>query len=233
MPESVYAAVLVAGHLRTFNQCQESIQRDVIDPLKQEGYIVNVFIATWATEFPEITLENAHIIMERDRPDRFIKAYVSHRAELAGNAAAMWNRVELAYELMRSCEHKHGYKHSLIVRTRPDVCMRVPLQPETIKLAASTTALFMAVWNNVNERFTHQMMDHFALGQASIMQKYCTTFSSISSHDRWDGELWCTGEGFLYAHLCALEVPIHRTPFKYALIREDGSVDEATNKRPL
>lgn len=231
---STYAAVLVAGHMRTFEQCRDNLHKNIVTPLQELGYTVNIFIATWGSNNIDTGLERARVAADPDQRDNVLRAFgvSSWHSKYSmwttsGDAASMWNRVEAAYNNMLRHEMEHGHKHELIVRTRPDMWLHAPLCSTMLKQAVQSPNVFMAEWGGCAEDVTYRMMDHIAFGGEKAMRCYCSTFSSIPRRDRQDSDRWFTAEGHLCTNLEHCGVSIERVPgLRYALLRETGKLDE-------
>jgi hypothetical protein len=231
-------AVLIPGHIRSYNEAKNSLFENIIDPIKKAGYIIDIFSSIWENSgyretgwagcIESTTLENDSLIFESEHHDRdfFIKKYSNEKWKhyphmsnntTCGDSVSMWYKVWKCYSLIDE-------KYDVIIKLRPDLVFYNKFDVSWLESIEKNT-VYMAKWHGKYEIVTCQIMDQFGFGDSESMKKYCSVFPDIDKIiTRNDSPF--TGEGFLSSQLRHNNLNISRIHFKYGIMRKNGVVDD-------
>ena len=114
-------AVLMPGHLRSYNETRQNIKKNLLDVLTQNGYTYNIFSSTWNisgyreinwagdVDIKYLTEDSTVFEIENNRREEFTRIYnndkwreYSHLSgpETCGDAVSMWYKIERCYKMM-------------------------------------------------------------------------------------------------------------------------------------
>ena len=231
-------AILLPGHIRSYNNIYKNIQTQLINVLIEAGYDCYTFTSIWANSgFREINwagnidtdiLEKNSTVfeIEDDKRENFIKSYNNDKwkdyrhlsgADTCGDAASMWYKVEKCCNLMKSYEEKMNINFDYIFRLRPDLYFPEKFNIQLLEDIKSDE-IAMAYWHQRYKEVTCCMMDQFAFGKNNSMKKYCSVYSNLNNIMKRN-DCPFTGEGFLSSHLKQSQLSIKRIPIQYCLAR--------------
>ena len=231
-------AILLPGHIRTYNNVRKNIFEYLINPLANSGNICDVFSSVWENEgFRETgfndTLADLSIIkddsimfeVEKFNSIFFKKYNIWKRHALTSpttcrDAASMWYKIFKCYNLVLYHSKIINTQYDLIFKLRPDIVFLEPFNIDLIKNIPENT-IFMPPWHGKYEAVTYKLMDQFAFGTFESMTKYCSVFYEIDNIINRD-DVTFTGEGFLYSQLSHHNILIERCEVKYGLMRSNG-----------
>ena len=227
-------AILFPGHIRSYNKTRENIYNRLIIPLRDAGYVCNVFTSIWDISgyrengwggcIDAKLLEQDSTIFESEESKRakFIAefhtdSYSPHFSgpETCGDAVSMWYKIWKTYELSLNVR-----EHDIIIRLRPDIMFTNDIDVALFSELAPNT-IYMSPWHGKYESVTYKMMDHFGFGDFDSMTKYCSIFPNIRLLMERN-VAYCTAEGFLYNNILYNDLNIKRVPIKYGVLRSHG-----------
>jgi len=225
-------AILLPGHVRSYQKTRENIFSTLILPLQADGYKCEIFSSVWkncgyretgwgGTADTELIISDSLAYeVEEPRRHEFIQKFnnekwkqYSHLSgpETCGDAISMWYKVWRCFQLIEEDRYKAVFRlrPDIVFQTKFDIKLLDEVQPSTI---------YMSPWHGKFEVVTHQIMDHFAFGDFDSMNQYCSIYPEIEDIIARDDAAF-TGEGFLYSQLAYHKLKIARVLIKYGVMR--------------
>jgi hypothetical protein len=246
-------AILIPGHLRSYDQTRNSIFECVVLPLRTRGYLCNIFTSIWdVSGFREtswlgepsidmITDDSTKIEKENFHRNYFTSYYSNDKwkeyshvsgSETCGDAVSMWYKIWKCFNLMKEYESENNMNHDIIIRLRPDIAfLRGDISNNTKlltdQLCFLDEGIYMSSWHGKYKEVTHKIMDQFAFGERDSMSVYCSVYPNIQSIlSRSDYSF--TGEGFLKSQLYHNNIDIIRVNIKYSILRANNVIENVT-----
>lgn len=228
-------AILLSGHIRSYQHTRENIFDNLILPLQTAGYNCDIFSSVWKncgyreTGWGGISDEKLiisdSIIYESEEQDRnaFIQKFNNQKwkqyshlsgTETCGDAVSMWYKIWKCFNLVPI------NTYNIVFRLRPDIVFENKFNVEMLENIESDT-IYMSPWHGKFEVVTHQIMDHFGFGDYNSMFRYCSVYLNIEDIISRDDSAF-TGEGFLHSQLNHYNLKIVRVPIKYGILRSHG-----------
>lgn len=236
-------AVLMPGHIRSYSSTRENIYDKLIGPLRDAGYMVDIFSSLWNTDgyreqgwvgciegdaLGSITEDSKCMELEQFNRDLFINKYNNNKwvgyahlsgPETCGDAVSMWYKVSRCFRLIPS-------HYDVVFRLRPDIFFGSIFDTSLIEDISPNT-VYMSDWHGKYQEVTHQIMDHFGFGDYDSMKTYCSVYDDIDRIiERNDFAF--TAEGFLRSQLDFNKISISRVNIKYGVIRYGGLLEAVT-----
>lgn len=208
-------AVGLAGEIRGCTQCLDDLRTKVIEPLESTGAVVDLFVVTrkddWCTAAYSLPYRSLTITRNRpmDLSPIVSDANPKERGDdpsLGGRRAFLyqsyvhqyWSLYELG-QVIRMAEVQDGVLYDWIVRSRPDVSLKYP-----IDLAALKADRISVPWNDwwpyehpPGNRW-ETICDKFAVGPSPLMAKYLNRIDALA---RFCRKYRIHGEAFTAWHL--------------------------------
>ena len=180
-------AVLLSGHLRTWEFCKQNF----IDNIQQNGkYEVDVFVHihdhlfnphnhTWNEQKEDILITNNTNIFDGinikdiviDTEEQYKKEYMDNYINYSNNiflpTYIQGIKLKLCNLLRKNYEEKYNVKYDLVVRMRPDILLFSPLNYDDIIKRNKNVIVncYGGTWGFPN--------DMFAIGKPEEMDLYC------------------------------------------------------------
>jgi hypothetical protein len=228
-------AILLPGHIRSYQNTRNNIFDNLILPLKKEGHKCDIFSSVWdtsgyrengwngETDAKLIIQDSTAFEIEEFKRNEFIQKFNNNKwkhyshlsgPETCGDAISMWYKVWKCYQLSQKG------KYDVVFRLRPDIIFQTKFNTKFIDEISPQT-VYMSTWHGKFEVVTHQIMDHFAFGDYDSMTKYCSIYPEIEQIINRNDSAF-TGEGFLYSQIIHHRLNISRVPIKYGVMRSHG-----------
>jgi len=227
-------AILLPGHIRSYNYTHDNIHTKLIYPLTKAGYECRIYSSIWNNSgfrelgwngdicTKQIKSDSFRIEFEEHNRQYFIDMYNNDRwrnysslsgPETCGDAASMWYKVWKSFQLIDGTP-------DIVFRIRPDIYFEQEFDLSAINDIKPNT-VYMSNWHGKYESVTCQIMDHFGFGDFSSMKTYCSIFPNIPEIIQRN-DCPCTAEGFLYSQLKHNNINISRLNLHYGVIRSHG-----------
>ena len=228
-------AILLPGHIRSYQNTRENIFDSLILPLQACGHRCDIFSSVWKNCGYRETgwggIADEKLIMsdstmyESEEQDRntFIQKFNNEKwrqyshlsgTETCGYAVSMWYKVWKCFKLIPTDTY------DIVFRLRPDIVFQNKFNVEMIENIAPNT-IYMSPWHGKFEVVTHQMMDHFGFGDYNSMIHYCSIYPDIENIMTRNDSAF-TGEGFLHSQINHYMLKVVRVPIKYGILRAHG-----------
>lgn len=227
-------AILLPGHLRSYNRARDNIFEKLIIPLQDVGHTCDIFSSIWSNSghrevgwgggIDSTNIKNDSVMfeVENDKRKEFISTFnndkwrsYSHLSgpETCGDAVSMWYKIWKCFNLADKT-------YDIVFRIRTDIIFEDIFNVGLLDNIKSNT-VYMSPWHGKYEVVTHKIMDHFSFGNYESMKIYCSVFPNIESILQRD-DCAFTAEGFLYSQLQHNNITIIRVPIKYGVMRTHG-----------
>ena len=242
-------AICFSGHIRDYMKCHANITSNLIQPMYEAGYTVDIFFSTWDTighrsqgwggdigNIIKIANPTAVLIEKFDR-DHFVQKYQSDQwksrthlsgPQTSGDSVSMWYKIYTCWALMKQHQSLYGKKYQAVFRTRPDIIYDSKFDPNWLKNLNDTTVM-MAHWHGKYREVNMEMMDHFAFGRPLAMDYYMNLVKYVREYLD-NPSVIHTAEGMLAHHLNKGEYDVGRIPILYSVQRANGIEVIATDK---
>jgi len=238
--EKKRVALCFSGHIRDFHLCYDSLNKNFIEPLTNNGYTVDSFGFFWNVLghrssgwdgcpnfelFKENTNPKSVIIEPFDRM-KYIRGYISNqwitRQHLScfttsGDAASMWYTIYKCFQEVEQYQKDNGFVYDVICRLRPDLIYDTKVDLTEIEDIMKRDVVYMPKWRGKYYEICHEIVDYFGMGNYNVMKHYMTTFNNIPKYLS-DDKYIHTAEGYLLAQLEG--VNIERTNVQFSVQRQ-------------
>lgn len=231
--------ILFSGHLRSYSKVRINIYDNLINPLLQNGYDVDLYASIWKTSgyrendnfTDDVSTENMVTIindcksieLENDKREFFIDKYGNNERwkeyknysgpNTLPDASSMWYKIYKSFRLI------DNNIYDVVFRIRPDLYFLDKFDVNLLKNLEFNT-IYMADKNSEYKCVTYDIMDHFSYGDYYSMKEYCNTYNNIDNIIKRN-DIKLTSEGLLYSNLNHYGIRIHKVDIKYGLQRQD------------
>jgi hypothetical protein len=249
LKNTVKVGICMSGHLRSYDSCKENIQANIISPLKNNGFIVDMFLSTWDdygyrsddfnTNKVDINKYKADFTsseFESYNKDFFMTNYYTEKWKeyshlscntTCPNSVSMLYKINKSYILLHNYEIENNFKYDVIIRLRPDLKFNQQIDISNIKESLFNNYLYMPTSHGKYIIVTKYIMDQLFFGNSVVMEKILNTYRDINSLIISD----CphTGEGFLWKQIMNNNITIQRFMCSYGIINKDNNCTKLFN----
>lgn len=234
-----HIALCFGGHIRDFHLCHESLQKNFIQPMIDDGFEVDIFGFFWNVlghrqrgwegipnfELFHEKLQPKSLIIEPFNRTNFIQRFTTNqwitRQHLScyttsGDAASMWYTIFKCFKEVEAYQTKNNFVYDVICRVRPDILYDTPLDVKELYDIMSRDVVYMPKWRGKYYEICHEIVDYFGMGNYNVMKQYMSTFLNIVEYNRSDDYIH-TAEGYLLAQLKGCH--IERTNIQFSVQR--------------
>jgi hypothetical protein len=219
-------AILISGNLRSYNNTRDNILENIVNPLKESGYEVNIYSSLWKSpddDYGHVINDSKVILIEESKQEYFLKNYMADywHPRWSGpltcvNATSMWYMLYRCHKLLsqETCDY--------IIRVRPDLWFNTKFNPEWLTNATRDT-VYTSNWHGKFNEVTYGVMDHFAFGTTDSMKVYCSIFTIIPHIMlHYKNIYYCTAEGFMFVALGIQGVRVDHLDIHYDIMRQNN-----------
>lgn len=195
MADKKRVAIQISGEFRCLHLTVESFQQNVVQPLHEKGYIVDIFIHCWERNdtslgtYPFEGRGNWHEFMpvfstqvgiSTFKPSAYIVESLENVLFLKGRSRilAMYYSIHMANKIRKSYEEQNTIQYDIVVRYRTDCLIKklmfndIPSLASYLVIPRSSAIKYVDVGNNDEE----SICDLLAYGTPDRMDIYTDTF---------------------------------------------------------
>jgi protein YibB len=232
---NVKIGICFSGHLRSYHDCKDSIQSNIIQPLMQNGFQVDLYLSTWnnigfrndnlhtkiideqyidnGASFKKYEIEVFNSSMFKPKySSNHISRYMGPNT--TSDAASMFYKIERVFKMSEDDDY------DIILRMRPDSLFKSELDISLIKECCLSDKLYMPISHGKYSEVTKFLMDQFFFGNKHIMKKIMTTFSNFPKF-LLETDFPHSAEGFLWKQIQTNNIQLQRFMISYGLLYKD------------
>lgn len=235
-------AIAFSGHLRSFQQCGNSIAKNIIAPLNAD-----VFVSTYQTVghyayYDRNTVRmSTHSVLNDIRslfapkliqynsaPSRNFERYRKYLSDARSHNSvlSMFEKEQKGLELVKAYEQSNNVKYDVLIRMRPDVFVENQISISDVENSINDGCLYVPAFAHF-----YGINDQFAFGRYDIMETYFSLFSNI---DNLVGRCKFIPEHLLKLHLIDHKIKVKQTDIQYFIQRVSGErTDQRGNNLPF
>jgi hypothetical protein len=239
-------ALCMSGHMRSYPNCRQNIIENIINPLKNSGFSVYLFLSSWddegygsdslcsgkvniqnynLSEFTQYEFEpvNKQYFYNNFFTNKYLKYNQYSGPDTCPNAVQMLYKISRVYEMADNYSVKNNIKYDIVFRLRPDVIYNNKLYVHDIKQCLYDKSIFMPYHHGKYEIVTKYIMDQFFFGCEQTMREIMLIYSNIKILLEED----CphTGEGFIWKQLMMKDINVNLINTKYSLVRKNNVIE--------
>lgn len=218
-------AILLTGHIRSFYECYDNINIQLLSPLRNMGYEIHFYLSLWNTvghrsqnwtgtaDFNGIIniLNPVNMNIEQFNRDYFLQNFNTDKwlnySHLSNHttfpdSVSMWYKVQQGLNMIEDYQRRNGFVYDCIVRARPDVLYDDNFSselPTIIEEIIMNDVVYIPKWHGKWREISMTISDFFAIGNYNVMRKYMSVYNNLGELVTKD--IPHTGEGLLYGQI--------------------------------
>ena len=231
-------ALCFSGHIRTFNECYNNIDNNIIKIIRKYNINTHLFLSTWNDNdndinnmkyiniFNDINIENAktEYFIENYKNDNWKKFTGLSNKFTFPNCVSMLYKIHDSFVLMKNYSSKYNIKYDIIFRLRPDICYNNKFDISLIKYSLLNDVLLFPFPHGKYSSATKNIMDHYFFGNYDTMEKIMTSYTKLNEI-KSDDDVVYTGEGLLYREIIINNISLKRFKLSYYVLRKNKKED--------
>jgi hypothetical protein len=232
-------ALCMSGHIRSYNICKQNIYDNIINPLKNIGCNINIFLSSWndygfrSDNFNTSIIDKTNINLddftlydfEESRQEYFINKFSTNKWKENPNlsclttcpdSASQIYKLSKTYNMAKDYAKLYNYENDIIIRIRPDLTFNTIIDISHIKNCLLNNNIYMPESHGNYPEVTKYMMDHYFFGNTRSMNIIMNTYNNLDILIKSN----CphTTEGFLWGQLFMNNIKLIRFVCAYGII---------------